>query len=318
MSGQIAKRNRTRSSRAYGAHLANCFGLPKPPSHVTRTLRHGVLAVTELQLNSPTPEPTAPIGYDDAFLVTVHMKDIPDHEFWLNDRVIDVEPIKAGTTYIHDLRQNPRALVHQPAHALHFYMPLAVLNAFAEHYNVPAISDLAYKPGRGHNDPLVRQLSQVVLTAFQAPRAASGLFLDQLLNAVCAHTLEQYGTVRPVVRRASGGLARWQERRAKEMMSVLDFDVSIAELAAECGLSATHFIRAFRESTGTSPHQWLLARRIERATSLLVDSNLTLAEVALTCGFCNQGHLSRVFVANVGISPGRWRRAHKHRPDTLP
>jgi AraC family transcriptional regulator len=303
--------------RAYGAHLADCFGLPKPPSHVMRTLRHGVLAVTELQLNFPTLEPTAPIGYDDAFLVTMQLKDVPDHEFWLNGRAIDVAPIKAGATYIHDLRQNPRALVRQPAHALHFYMPLAALNAFAEQYNVPAISDLVYESGRGHNDPLMRHLSQAVLAAFQAPHAASGLFLDQLLNAVCAHTLEQYGTVRPVVRRAAGGLARWQERRAKEMMSALDSDVSIAELAAECGLSITHFVRAFRQSTGTPPHRWLLTRRVERAMSLFVESNLTLAEVALTCGFCNQAHLNRAFVAKVGISPGRWRRVHGEKPGTL-
>jgi len=133
---------RAGSLRAYGAKLADCFGLPEPPSHVTRTLRHGLFAVSELQTNVPLSEPTAPLGYDDAFLLTVQLKDIVDHEYWLDGQSVRNGPIRAGMTYVHDLRKDPRALVRQPAHAVHFYMPLAKLNGFAEQEGFAANNDL--------------------------------------------------------------------------------------------------------------------------------------------------------------------------------
>jgi AraC-like DNA-binding protein len=58
-----------------------------------------------------------------------------------------------------------------------------------------------------------------------------------------------------------------------------------------------------------APHNWLLAHRIEVAKEKLRDGGLSLSDVALTCGFANQSHLTRVFTRMVGVSPGAWRRA---------
>ena len=85
-------------------------------------------------------------------------------------------------------------------------------------------------------------------------------------------------------------------------------NVSLSDLAGECHLSVSHFARAFRQSTGVSPHQWLLARRISKAKSLLQTSNLTLAEIATICGFSSQSHLNAAFKRDADMSPGRWRR----------
>ncbi len=306
MSDDLAAR--ARFTRAYGADLADCFGLPEPPTHVQQTLRHGLLAVSELRLDRPPPEPTAQLSYDDAFLVTLQLRNIVDHEYWLNGRALAVEPIGAGKTYIHDLRQDPRALVREPAHALHFYMSLATLNAFAEQEDAPAVGDLLFTPGAGVEDPVLRQIGLAVLAAFAAPHSTTGLFLDQVLNAVCAHTLGRYGNSGSAAPHATGGLAQWQLRRATDMMDAR-MDVSLSELAQECRLSVTHFTRVFRRSTGMSPHQWLLTRRVSKARSLLADSTLTLAEIALACGFSSQSHFNRAFAANIGTTPGRWRRS---------
>jgi AraC family transcriptional regulator len=310
MSDQLPVRNHRQNGRAYGARLADCFCLPEPPSHELRTARLGVLSVSEMVVNFPMTEPTASIGYEDAFAVTVHLKDLVDHEYWLNGRAIHCEPISAGQTYIHDLRQDPRALVRQPERTVHYYMPLATLNAFAEQEGVQRISDLIYKPGFGRDDPTMLHLSEAVLQMLAKPHGTSGLFLDQILTAACAHVLGQYGTARAILRRAAGALAPWQEQRAKEMMNeYMDAHLSLSELARECRLSVTHFARAFRQSTGMSPHQWLVARRIEKAVSMLDETDLTLAEIALACGFCDQSHLTKVFSDSVGMSPGRWRRS---------
>jgi transcriptional regulator GlxA family with amidase domain len=97
-----------------------------------------------------------------------------------------------------------------------------------------------------------------------------------------------------------------QERRAKDLMvASLNEDISLLRLAAECGLSARHFARAFRQSTGLSPHRWLIQYRVERARELVADRRLSLIEIALICGFADQSHFTRAFTAIV--APQRQR-----------
>ena len=96
---------------------------------------------------------------------------------------------------------------------------------------------------------------------------------------------------------ARGGLAPWQERRAKELMSThLGRQVPLAFVAGECRLSVSHFARSFKQCTGKPPHRWLLENRVERAKELLLDDTVSLAEVALDCGFSDQSHFhARLF-----------------------
>lgn len=95
-----------------------------------------------------------------------------------------------------------------------------------------------------------------------------------------------------------------------------NLDVSLAELARECRISSAHFGRAFRNTTGVSPHQWLISCRIDLAEQMLRDPDIPLVEVALACGFGNQSHFSIAFKARNGSSPGRWRR--ENRSDAAP
>jgi transcriptional regulator GlxA family with amidase domain len=109
-----------------------------------------------------------------------------------------------------------------------------------------------------------------------------------------------------------GGLAPWQLRRATEMFrSDLTENLKLQCVAEACRLSGNHFARAFRASTGISPHRWVIGKRIEKAQDLLVGSFVPLAEIALICGFADQSHFSRVFRVIRGVSPGAWRRKHR-------
>jgi AraC-like DNA-binding protein len=87
--------------------------------------------------------------------------------------------------------------------------------------------------------------------------------------------------------------------------------VPIKELARECRLSTAHFSRAFRRSVGVAPHNWLIEQRIVLSKEKLRDDRLSLADVALQCGFCDQSHFTRHFTRIVGITPRAWRRAIK-------
>src|SRR4029077_224445 len=125
------------------------------------------------------------------------------------------------------------------------------------------------------------------------------------------HIAQTYGGMRPVSRLVQGGLAPWQERRAKEMIAANLDGVPVKELARECRLSTAHFSRAFRRSVGVAPHNWLIEQRILLSKKKLRDDRMSLTDVAVECGVCDQAHCTRHFVRIVGVSPGAWRRALK-------
>ena len=113
---------------------------------------------------------------------------------------------------------------------------------------------------------------------------------------------------------ARGGLAPWQARRVEALLAGhADGNIALSILATECGVSVRHFGRAFRQSTGTSPHRWLVERRVARAQQMLGEGIASIAAIAQACGFADQSHLTRAFTANVGASPARWRRKWHHR-----
>ena len=91
-------------------------------------------------------------------------------------------------------------------------------------------------------------------------------------------------------------------------MTNLGRDITLSELANECGLSLSYFTRAFKRSTGDAPHRWLLRQRVQHAKTLLREKQMSLAEIAIVCGFSDQSHFTRVFGAHIGQAPGVWRR----------
>src|ERR1700761_275890 len=95
---------------------------------------------------------------------------------------------------------------------------------------------------------------------------------------------------------ARGGLAPWQVGRATQMMREnLEGTITLDQLAAACRLSKNHFARAFKATTGHSPHRWLLQCRVDRAKQLMTEGDHPLADIALRCGFADQSHFAKVF-----------------------
>jgi len=108
---------------------------------------------------------------------------------------------------------------------------------------------------------------------------------------------------------ARGGLTAAQLRRVKELIDAqISTDVTISDLAVVAELSQFHFIRAFKESVGLSPYQYILSERVRRAKELLSKGDLPVSDVALAAGFHNAYQMNRVFRKLVGLTPTALRR----------
>lgn len=162
--------------------------------------------------------------------------------------------------------------------------------------------------GRVLVDATIHDLVASAVATLDRPDRGALVFRDQIARALAAHLLGlpvESAVVDPV----RGGLAPWQLRRAQERIRAELGDAPrLQEIAAECGLSVSHFARAFRQSVGASPHAWLVRQRIARAKTLMRTRGPSLAEIALACGFADQSHFTRVFAREERMSPGRWRR----------
>ena len=109
-----------------------------------------------------------------------------------------------------------------------------------------------------------------------------------------------------------GGLARWQiEVALRLLLNDPGSGHSLKQIAAHCGLSRSYFEKAFKVSLGAPPHRWLVRQRGQRAGEKLEQTNDSVSSIALSCGFTDQSHLTRVFGAVVGSSPAAWRRQRK-------
>ena len=107
---------------------------------------------------------------------------------------------------------------------------------------------------------------------------------------------------------ATGGLCSRRERIAKQLiLANLGESLTIADLAQACALSRSHFSRAFKCTTGLSPQVWIRQQRIQRAKELITGSSLSLTQISLECGFCDQAHFCHMFTRSEGVNPMTWR-----------
>lgn len=246
---------------------------------------------------------------EDAFVVGLNVRECAAFDYSLEGRPVVRSAVSVGDVMIHDMSLDPICDIHRPFRTLMFYMSRKTLNEIAYNSSAAQINGLRLSTGLTVFDPVMSQLGAALLPAFERPNEVCGLFVDHVLVAASMHIAHVYGHMRKASRPIRGGLAPWQERRAKEMLRAnLGAETSLSCIAAECGLSVGHFARAFQQSTGVAPHRWLQMQRIEKAKNLLCGPSLSIAAIALDCGFANQSHFSHAFVQATHLSPGTWRR----------
>ncbi|MBC3984427.1 helix-turn-helix transcriptional regulator [Streptomyces sp. AC536] len=152
-------------------------------------------------------------------------------------------------------------------------------------------------------DPLLRTLLERLVAEYAGPGPVDPLYAQSLVQAAAAVVLRVAGQGGSATARA-GGLT---PRRLAEVVDFIHAHlarrVTLAELAAVAGVSESHFTRAFKASTGDSPHQYVLQRRLEHARRELVRTDRPIAEIAAEAGFADQSHLTRTMRRHDGATP---------------
>ncbi len=181
-----------------------------------------------------------------------------------------------------------------------------LLGSVAESHHMP----MAELPARiAVDDPQISHLLFALHAEFVNRNPSGGAYIDAISRAVALRLLTAHANLaEPGPLR--GGLSRPSLRRVLEYIDTnLDQDLALSSLSAVSGLSADHFARAFRESTGEPPHRYLMRRRLAHARHLLENSDRSIADIAQTSGFTDQSHLTNLFRRHFGITPGKVRAA---------
>lgn len=169
---------------------------------------------------------------------------------------------------------------------------------------MPDLSHSLLRMVMGTTDQLLRDL---VLALLDEARdgAADAAYAAALGSAIAAHVVRRYGTK---VLPHKGGLPG---RRVQALAEFVDAHLAgplpLERLAERAGMSVRHFARAFKESMGLTPHEFVRLRRIERAKALLENSDLPVRAVASACGFASQSRFTSAFHKLTKSTPGRYR-----------
>ena len=292
----------------YGKRLAATHNLDAAPTLVLKDDGMSAVAITRMRSSTGLAEASKPVAADKALTVHLQLQELKEHEVWIERERVYAQPYQRGAVTILDLRKPSFAYVPSPFDALNFYVPMTALDEYGDSEGLPRID--AVDCSFGAFDPVIEHLGSALLPFLEREEFASRLLLDQVQQALCAHLIANCAGTRASMPQLRGGLAPWQRQRAEDILRAnLQGDVSLAEVARQCGLSAGHFSRAFRQSFGVTPYLWLEQRRIAAAKDRLLHSSLGLADIAVACGFADAPSLIRSFRRVVGTTPGQWRRS---------
>lgn len=137
----------------------------------------------------------------------------------------------------------------------------------------------------------------------------SALYVETLAQQLQAELSRSLGAREGEAPKVFANLSQQQLHRVLEYIEArIAEDLSLSDLAALSGMSRFHFLRIFKNTIGTTPHQYVLRRRLELAKALLADGDLPIHEVASRAGFSSAVHFSRAFQQRVGVSAREFRK----------
>ncbi|MBE9105362.1 helix-turn-helix transcriptional regulator [Nostoc cf. edaphicum LEGE 07299] len=153
-------------------------------------------------------------------------------------------------------------------------------------------------------DPLIYQIGLALKGILESDPLGSRLYAETMVNALSVHLMQHYSTHKPILKTYKNGLPRRQLQQVIDYIHEhLDQNLGLAELAALLLMSSHYFSQLFKQSTGMTPHQYIISCRVKRAQELLLKGKMTIAEIADSVGFTSQSHLNFHFKRLTGVTP---------------
>ncbi|WFU91406.1 AraC family transcriptional regulator (plasmid) [Rhizobium sp. CC1099] len=156
-------------------------------------------------------------------------------------------------------------------------------------------------------DRAAEHLGRTLVAANLSPKPVDPVFVESIATAVIARVLSALGPENEDAARPE--LVKWRLMKALDYVEAnLGLPIGLADMADQVELNSAYFAAQFKSSTGLSPYDYVLRRRIERAQEMLL-RDVTLAEIAVAVGFKTQSHFTTAFARVVGQTPHTWRTA---------
>ncbi|WP_109482062.1 AraC family transcriptional regulator [Paraburkholderia sp. C35] len=164
-------------------------------------------------------------------------------------------------------------------------------------------------------DPVIEHIAQVLMGELERkPHPTQTLIVDHMSVALAAHLIRSYNAFEPVIPQERSALSKREVAQITEYIEDnLDRSIGLDELACIVNVGRFHFTRLFKRSTGMTAISFVEQCRIRRAQTLLIETSIALAEIALMTGFSDQSHFTRRFHRHTGRTPAAFAREHGRR-----
>ena len=192
---------------------------------------------------------------------------------------------------------------------LHLYVHDAIFRQVADELYRRSSSVGELIPRLCTHDPVIARLAETTIELLREGDATSPCQADHLAYLLASRLLSHHSTLTPRKSASVPGprVYRWR-RLLDHIEDHLAEDLSLEAMADRAGLPATQLWRSFRAHLGTSPHQYILMRRLEHARRLLEEGTDPIAEIAVQTGFSSQSHLASAFRKHFQTTPAQHRR----------
>lgn len=158
-------------------------------------------------------------------------------------------------------------------------------------------------------DLLIQGTIMALKAEMDAGYPSGRLYGETLGASLAVHLIGKHSTKRPKLQNYNDGLPQHKLNQAIDYINAhLSQEIKLADLAQVVDISQFYFARLFKQSMGIAPYQYVIQRRIEQAKQLLKQSDLSISDISLRCGFAHQSHLSRHFRQLLGITPNAYRQ----------
>jgi AraC family transcriptional regulator len=206
----------------------------------------------------------------------------------------------------------PHSIPHTSSFAgPHGGVILSIANSQIERHIGPFLGGRRFElaPEFNLEDGQLQHLLRALLAVAQEGSREDGLVGELLVNAVCVRLAKRFAVSKVNIAPCRDGLPPARLKRVLEYIgSNLEKNITLTELARVANMSLYYFAVLFRQSTGVSPHRYVVSQRVERAKELLRDPKLSVLDVSMNVGFEHQNNFARAFRRVIGVSPTQFKR----------